>query len=97
MTQKYIGFQKGKIRKLLNLSSVALYFDIENGDLYQIGIDENPQWETRFNVLDRDGRTYENDLFDKLLDKKDAKAVMSFLYEIINRQTRELNSRKRKK
>lgn len=82
-------------RKLLELTSVALYFDTENGDLYQIGIDKKPQWETRFNVLDRDGRSYDYELFDLLLDKDDAKAVMRFLNEYINRQARELNSRKK--
>ena len=93
MTKRYEDFYDG--RKLLELTSVGLYFDTENGDLYQMGIDNKPQWETRFNVLDRDGRSYDNDIFDLLLDKEDAKAVMSFLYEIISKQTREMNKRKK--
>jgi hypothetical protein len=92
MTKKYEDFYDG--RKLLELTSVGLYFDTENGDLYQMGIDNKPQWETRFNVLDRDGRSYDYEKFDKLLNEEDAKAVMSFLYDYISKQAREMNKGK---
>jgi len=81
-------------RKLLELTSVALYLDSENGDLYQIGIDKKPQWETRFNILDRDGRSYDYEKFDNLLDIEDSRAVIQVLHTLLNRVIKEMNSRK---
>lgn len=72
-------------RKLIELKSVALFLDVENGDLYQISNSGTPQWETRFNILDRDGRTYDYETFDKTLDKEDSKIVISFLFSYIQR------------
>lgn len=72
-------------RKLIQLKSVALFLDIENGELFQIGIYDEPLFDTRFNILDRDGRSYDYKTFDKTLDKTDSKIVISFLFSYIQK------------
>ena len=72
-------------RKLVELKSVSLFLDFENGDLYQIGSSGTPQWETRFNILDRDGRSYDYETFDKTLDKTDSKVVILFLFDYLQK------------
>lgn len=72
-------------RNLVELKSVALFLDIENGELFQIGIYNEPLFETRFNILDRDGRSYDYETFDKKLDKTDSKIVISFLFSYIQK------------
>jgi hypothetical protein len=74
--------------KLVELKSVSLFLNFENGDLYQIGIDGRQQGECEFNILDRDGRSYDYETFDKMLNKEDSKVVMTYLYEYIQRETR---------
>jgi hypothetical protein len=72
-------------RKLIELKSVALFLDVENGELFQIGIYGNPLYDTRFNILDRDGRSYDYETFDKLINKEDSKIVISFLFSYIQK------------
>lgn len=72
-------------RKLVELKSVALFLDIENGELFQIGIYNEPLFDTRFNILDRDGRSYDYKSFDKLLNQEDSKIVISFLFSYIQK------------
>lgn len=71
--------------KLVALKSVSLFLDIENGDLFQVSNTGTPLWETRFNILDRDGRSYDYESFDKLLNQEDSKIVISFLFSYIQK------------
>ena len=73
------------------LNSVSLFLDFENGDLYQVGEDGTSiLLETVFNIFDRDGRTYDNELFDELLDEEDSKTVISFLFSYIQKEERKM-------
>lgn len=71
--------------KLIELKSVSLFLNFENGDLYQIGIDGRQQGESEFNILDRDGRSYDYETFDKMLDKADSKIVILFLFDYLQK------------
>jgi hypothetical protein len=73
------------------LNSVSLFLDFENGDLYQVGEDGTSILsETVFNIFDRDGRSYDNELFDELLDEEDSKTVISFLFSYIQKEERKM-------
>ncbi len=76
--------KKAKV-KLIALKSVALFLNFENGELYQISNSGTPLFETVFNILDRDGRSYDYETFDNSLDKEDSKIVILFLLSYIQK------------